>query len=386
MLSYAGNGFLSIATDQFGRALLLDTDIDSITGRPYRLTITDPAGQITRYYWDNATDSGPTSSQVKTYDLTKVIFADNGERAFQYSESDRIVVPHGVNGNWTFNLLTGIIDELGVLSSSYTYNYDGRILTPEIAKGVFRFSFAPPPFPGSEGSVVTDPPGAVRRYTFLQDRVSGISQPPGAGSSACGTAMTYDSFGNFTSRTDFITKKTCYAYDLTRNLETKRVEGLSASAACTPALSSPPPANALVDGKPIAVVCKSTEQATTDDDSGAHGVSAPTTGPARTWRYTYNPFGQMLTSDGPRTDVADTTVYEYYPDTQTDWTMGDLKQVTNAAGHITRFTKYNRHGQVLERIDANGVVTAFTYDLRQRLTSVTEGSEHSLYTTTRWVT
>jgi YD repeat-containing protein len=137
------------------------------------------------------------------------------------------------------------------------------------------------------------------------------------------------------------------------------------------------PADALVDGKPIAVVCSKTEQPTTDE-SGAAGFSATTTGTARTWSY-YNRWGQVLTSDGPRTDVSDTTAYEYYPDTQADWTMGDLKQITNAVGQVTRFTKYNRHGQVLERIEPSGLVTTYTYDLRQRLTSVTAGAEQSRY-------
>ena len=33
---------------------------------------------------------------------------------------------------------------------------------------------------------------------------------------------------------------------------------------------------------------------------------------SRTWTYTYNSFGQVLTEDGPRTDVSDVTTYTYY--------------------------------------------------------------------------
>ena len=40
-------------------------------------------------------------------------------------------------------------------------------------------------------------------------------------------SLTYDANANVSSRTDFNGQKSCYAYDLSRNLETKRVEGVS---------------------------------------------------------------------------------------------------------------------------------------------------------------
>ena len=33
---------------------------------------------------------------------------------------------------------------------------------------------------------------------------------------------------------------------------------------------------------------------------------------SRTWTYTYNSSGQVLTINGPRTDVSDVTTYTYY--------------------------------------------------------------------------
>ena len=45
----------------------------------------------------------------------------------------------------------------------------------------------------------------------------------------------YDANGNVASRTDFNGNRTDYSYDLTRNLETSRTEGLTASGAATPA-------------------------------------------------------------------------------------------------------------------------------------------------------
>ena len=47
--------------------------------------------------------------------------------------------------------------------------------------------------------------------------------------------MTYDANGNIASRTDFDGHQTTYVYDMTRNLETSRTEGLTTAGVATPA-------------------------------------------------------------------------------------------------------------------------------------------------------
>jgi RHS repeat-associated protein len=80
---------------------------------------------------------------------------------------------------------------------------------------------------------------------------------------------------------------------------------------------------------------------------------------------TYNNLGQVLTADGPRTDVSDVTTYTYYPTTSAgNYTMGDLASVTYALGHVTSITKYDGNGRPLSITDANGVVTTLTYTPR----------------------
>ena len=88
---------------------------------------------------------------------------------------------------------------------------------------------------------------------------------------------------------------------------------------------------------------------------------------ARTWTYTYNAFGQVLTEDGPRTDVTDVTTYAYYS-CATGYQCGQLNTITNAASHVTTYNTYNAHGQPTQITDPNGLVTTFAYDARQRLT------------------
>ncbi len=156
------------------------------------------------------------------------------------------------------------------------------------------------------------------------------------------------------------------------------------------AVASCAPSTALLpDGKPIAVLCKRVEQATTDLNGAAGFAAASQAGvAARAWKWTYNQYGQVLTEDGPRTDVDDVTTYTYHAATAftgvdpnaVGVTLGDLKTVTNAANKTTQYTKYNKHGQLLESIDPNGVVSSFTYDLRQRMLSATVGGQTTSYT------
>jgi len=137
------------------------------------------------------------------------------------------------------------------------------------------------------------------------------------------------------------------------------------------------------------VLCSVTVQATTDTTGGS-GTGATTTGSPRTWAYTYNPEGQVLTVNGPRTDLTDTTTYTYHANNATCTTgvtgasttgcRGQVATVTNALSHVTQIDQYNAHGQPLKITDPNGLVTTLAYDTRTRLTSRDVGGEVTGYT------
>jgi RHS repeat-associated protein len=99
-------------------------------------------------------------------------------------------------------------------------------------------------------------------------------------------------------------------------------------------------------------------------DSGGNRNSATVTdtatGESRITAWTYNTLGQLLTVDGPRTDVSDITTYAY--DAQ-----GNIASVTNALDQVTEITDYDEDGRPLQTVDPNGVVTALTYDAAERL-------------------
>ena len=74
------------------------------------------------------------------------------------------------------------------------------------------------------------------------------------------------------------------------------------------------------------------------------------TSTARTWSYSYDSFGRMLTENGPRTDVTDVVTYTYYSCT-TGFQCGQLHTVINAASQVMTYNSYNAHGQPLSMTD-----------------------------------
>ena len=282
---------------------------------------------------------------------------------------------------------------------------------------------------------ITSPNGSISSISSTS--ISGVTyatsqtQPAGSGCAASSKLQAYDVNGNVSSRDDFNGSRTCSSHDLNRNVELVRVEGLTGSTVCESALANkaalpagsrkvsrqwhpdwrlpvkiaepgrittsiyngqPDPYNGnataacapasavLPTGRPIAVLCRRVEQATTDAN-GAQGPSAsPEPGTAaRQQTWTYNRNGQVLTHDGPRSDVADVTTFRYYLDTTVDHTIGDLQSATNAAGHTVQYMQYNKAGKLIASIDPNGVVTRNTYDLRQRQTSALSGAGLTLF-------
>jgi YD repeat-containing protein len=166
-------------------------------------------------------------------------------------------------------------------------------------------------------------------------------------------------------------KLTMYAYNGDVDPATGVVVNCAPSSATVPTLSG--------DMVPISALCKRTEQATTDGNGGA-GFSAGPTGNPRTWSYTYNQYGQILSADGPRTDVADVTSYGYYPLDDPDLgKRGNLATVTDALGQTTQYLAYDLNGRPLSIVAPDGVVTTLSYDLRGRLTSRSVSDETTSY-------
>lgn len=366
-LQYDGSERLSLVADAFGRTLSFAYDASNRLA-----TVSDPAGNVYTYTYNN-TNNLLSVNRPNSAALTYVY----GEQASPY-------------------VLTGIIDENNSRFATYKYNADGRVTSTEHAGGIDKYWFSyekPAGIYTNALTTVTDPLGETRLYTLATvqgvSRLAGVSQPCSGGCMGGGAqSLTYDANGNIASKTDFKGNKICYAYDLTRNLETVRVEGFATGMTCPADLASYLPTSGTRQRKistlwhpthrlPSQIDESGRRTTFTRDSSGnelTRTVLDTVTSESRTWTYTYNGFGQVLTADGPRTDVSDITTYTYYTCT-TGYQCGQMNTITNALGDVTTYNTYNAHGYPLTIIDPNGVVTTLTYDLRQRLTSRTVGTE-----------
>ncbi|HEY6721694.1 MAG TPA: hypothetical protein VI363_08665, partial [Burkholderiales bacterium] len=373
-------GRLIRVADNFGRTLAFSYDMTM-----HVVTMVDPSGAAYRF------------SYLLGRNLASIAFPDANVRSFVYNET---VNTSGAN---LPNALTGIVDENGVRFATFQYDALERAVSTEHA-GAERYTLSY----GAVGSTtVTDPLGAARTYGFqvLLDafKNTGIAGPA---CPSCGPASrAFDANGNVSSRTDWNGNVTVYGYDLTRNLETSRTEAFGTAQARTistqwhpnfrlPVRVAEPlritsyvyngdgvSCGVAADGATLVpgVLCSKTIYPTSDA-TGTSGFGAGGAGSARTWNYTYNANGSVLSMDGPRTDVSDVTLYAYYANNDADpGKRGNVAAITNALGHTTRILAHNAHGQPLFIVDPNGLATTLTYDARQRLTSRNVGGETTIY-------
>ncbi|WP_377153112.1 RHS repeat domain-containing protein [Roseateles sp. UC29_93] len=417
------------------------------------VTLTDQTGRAHQLKYIKLADGGFRLSRIQgpgtdvqfTYDaqarLSGVSFADGVSKTFLYEDPAHA---------WA---LTGYLDENQARAGTYGYDAEGRAVSTARAQGLdaFAVNWGTPP----KWNVATyydntnqklwrdhylDLPRDVR-VTYPNGDIEALEASGAYGSvkwsaktrgaSAGGTPSTerrvLDQNQNVVQYDDPNGNRSCSSFDLSRNVETVRVEGLSASITCAAVLAGTVPAGArkvssqwhpdwrlasktaeprrittlvfngqqdpfngnavascapadakLPDNKPIVVLCKRVEQATTDE-TGALGFNATLQSgvPARATSWTYNATGQVLIETDPLNRVVVTN--EYYADTTGDHTKGDLKSSKNAAGHLTTFTRYDAYGKPLELVDANTSTTTYAYDLRQRLTSVTTAGSTTSY-------
>ena len=369
-LTYNGTQLTSVS-DAFGRSLQLTYDTE---GRLNKMT--DPSGQVYTYEYDVIGN------------LVKVNYPANEQGVIK----SRLYHYEDINHAY---FLIGITDENGQRFATFTYDANGKALSTEHAGGVDKYSFDYTQYPNAV--TITEPLGSQRTNTY--QTILGVARTKSTSQlcSSCGSTSSgnieYDNNGNITGRVDFKGYRTNYTYDLTRNLETQRIEGLTSAGSSTFAtrtistewhsawhlpkrIAEPLKITTYVYHGDNGVscgatgaLCSKTEQPTTDTN-GSLGFNATTTGIARIWSYTYNANGKILTENGPRTDVTDVTTYTYYTDTTSTHRIGDLATIKNALGHITTINSYDSNGRPLSVTDPNNVVTTFTYTARGKLKTV----------------
>jgi YD repeat-containing protein len=363
---------LYMVADSFGRKLTFN--YDPTTGQ--LAGVVDPDGQIIKFSRDGGGN------------LTQVVYQDGKVRNYKYNEQ---VYTGGVNLPYA---LTSIVDENQAVYAIWHYDDSGRAISSEHAGGAEKVAIS-----YAENGVVTITDGLEKARTFSVQKVLNVSKTTGV-SEFCSTctdgvtaAKAYDSHGNVVSRTSFNGNKACYGYDLTRNLETARVEGLPSNADCAASLSASslatPTRKIVTEWHPnfrLPIRTAEPKRITTNaydakgnltekriqatsDANGAQGFNAAAVGSAQVWSYTYNDVGLMLSATDPRNN---TTTYTYD-------NRGNLTSATNASGHATTLTNYDANGRVGRIVDPNGLTTDLSYSPRGWLTSKKTGEEMTRY-------
>ena len=408
--TYDSRGRLIAATDRASRTRTLAYDAavgDGGDGDPDTLDfVADDLGRRLVFIHDAqkriATVIDPWGSEWTCgYDsagnLVSVVYPDGRSRTYHYNEADHTGganLPHA---------LTGITDENGDRYATYRYGEDGKAVATSHAHDANAYELT---YHSDGSTTVIDPLGASRTYTFADvhgvPKSTGQSQPGGSGCGPASTAITYDDNGNVASRSDFNGNTTCYEYDSRRNLEIARLEGMAAGTACPANLLGHTPApnsaerivrtewgTGYLVSRPTRITEPGRETTFSYDSYGnltKRSVKDIVRGTTRTWATTYTYHATVpgivvrKVENGPRTDVSDLTTTDYYaPDESCAGghygCRGQVKQVTNALGHVTRYDEYDAHGRATRIIDPNGLVTTFTYTPRGWLETRTVGGE-----------
>ncbi len=350
-LTYTNNQLTSV-NDSYGRQITF-----TYNGRGWVDSATGPDGRQVTYSYRNIW-------RVESTDLLeKVAYPD--ETASDPTDNPRITY-HYESASFPY-ALTGITDERGIRYATWQYDSNGRAILSEHSGGVDRVSIV---F-NADGTVTAT--NALNKdsiysittllQTKLASTVQGVASPncPAANSS-----YTYTPRGYITSTTDWKGLVTNRAVTAAEGLETSRTEAFGTGQARTittawdipkrvPTLISAPRKNTALTYDAAGLV-----QTITETDTTSHSVPYSTNGQTRVWTFTYTTTSgvQQLTSvDGPRTDVSDTTSYQYTA-------AGYLSRITNAVGHQINITSHDGMGRPLSIADTNGVVTDLEYTPR----------------------
>ena len=323
------SGVLETVTDHFGGVISFTYNTDLMVN-----TMTDPDGNVYNYAYDTNDN------------LISVTYPDSSIKQYLYEDTN---FP---------NHITGVIDENGNRSRTWSYDSEGRVLYAEKANGHGRVDLT---YNTDGTTTVTDALGAVNTFTFVEShgvkRTTAISGGQCGSGCSQGQAQSYDANGFLASRTDFEGNVTNFVNN-SRGLQTSRTEAVGTTEERTittewhAALRLP---TKITEGiKETTLTYNSTGQVLT------RTVTDTATSNSRTTTFTYDSNGLLTSVDGPRTDVTDTTTYTYD-------SSGNRLTMTNALSQTTNFTSYDNSGRLLSMTDPNGVVTSMTHDVRGRL-------------------
>jgi RHS repeat-associated protein len=345
---YDANGRLLSISNRAGLAHTLTYDPQF---RPTR--VTDSFGRTLKFEYD------PTTGYLAS-------FRDPLDQPyeFEHDEHGNLVLaryPSGYTRRYQFEdlnqryQLTSVIDERGISVSTWKYDHQGRVKAHALNGGVGTYTFNYE----KDKTTVVDPLGVQRDYEyqriFERPYLSKISKI----CASCGgqnAEIQYDTRGLISERRDFRGAVTRYTRD-DRGMVTQMIEAFGTPEARTTTTIWHP--QWYLPTQIVAPSATGTQTTTLayDAEGNLERRTVNAGGQIREWTSTYNGDGQVLTMDGPRTDVIDVSRYTYDAD-------GNRESATDAAGHITEFLDHDAAGRLLKMRDSNDVVTEMSYHPR----------------------
>ena len=359
---YDGSGRLTSITDRHGWTQVVTYDASGLTvtdafGRkvtltqgPQSLTVTDPAGNAFVYRYSG------------NFRIDSVTYPDGTTRTYLYDE------PSLNSSAKLVNALTGIIDENGVRYATWTYDLTGRVVSSEHAGGAekVQLEYVLDQSENPLFTIVKDALGGSRTYSYNDGVRNGRVLSAGWVGTCpdCSHNISfkdYNGYDDLRQTYDQNGNSTTYRFDEWRHLEIYRNEsGRVTETQWHPQFRLPT----------LVTEAKRITKYTYNDANGLlieKRVTDRSNQKTRIWTYTYDD-RLLKTVDGPRTDVADITKYEYDG-------KGNLAAITDALGKVTKFTSYDLNGRLLQMSDPNGLVTKFVYNSRGLLIQRTRGTE-----------
>lgn len=335
------------------------------------LSIATRAGLVTTLSY-NASNQltkvmGPFGHTLNfTYDgsgrVSQMTAPDGGAYAYVYDANNNLTSqtnPDNTQVQYVYdnanfvNYLTGVIDENGNRFLTWTYDFNGRATSSQHAGGADLTTLTYDSYGDTD---VKDARGNLHSSSFnlqfgmLKRAMLYFTPVQIAG----GKAFTYDGNGFIASITDWDGNIVTYTHD-TRGDETSRTEASGTVLARTISTSWHPTFHL-----PMQIIEPNRTTSFSYDSNGNLLSKSITAGAStRSFSYTYNTSGQVLTAADPLGNV---TSYAYD-------SKGDLTSVTNALGHVTSVKSYDLNGRPLTIVDPNGVTTTLTYNSRGFLTS-----------------
>jgi len=379
-------------TDRWSNAITGTYTVDGLAtitdsmGR--QITLTYAAGQVSQIAFDGKAwrfvYTGNRLMQIFDPLHTGVIPGGTPWRTFAYQ----------ADGLGVMRLLTEVRDDGGFLLEGHTYDTRDRgqtSVSEAVNKDLVNIEYDSP-FAGQTRvtHVIDATTNQVSVFTlsyvkgrFLPSLTNGTCASCG-GSGGDNQSFTYDPDGYVLTRTDGNGHVTGYSYNTDGNRLTRTdAQGTPKARTTTYVYGYTPWPNFVTQmTEPSAAKAGSQKTTTwTWNTTGALETTLTTSiagfllsADANPTTYTnvatFDTRHRLLTTDGPRTDVTDTTSRVYYLDTDATVNLrGRVQQFTDQANLNTLYANYDVFGNALTTTDPNGVVSQRVTDARGRTTS-----------------